>query len=150
MRCPTLRVSHSRPITRNDNMQTKQTKTETLAAVALDPLVMPPTWDKYKWPRWVPEDVRRQVREFWCESFGRSPAAWHRGTVGDPYNHHPAMGEKVTAKLCCESGRHFTGRWVPMWNNIGRVVARGRVEVASTCGITKRHNDKVSSGDEPR
>ncbi|HUD74043.1 MAG TPA: hypothetical protein VMQ76_03150 [Terracidiphilus sp.] len=103
-------------------------------------LVMPPTWKQYKWPRWVPKDVRRQVREFWSEKFGRSPGAWHKGTVGDHYNGHPAMGEKVTAKLACEKGRHFTGRWVPMWNNIGRLIARGRVEVVSTIGITKRHN----------
>jgi hypothetical protein len=120
--------------------------TTTPAGGSLTRLVMPPTWDKYKWPRWVPEDVRRQLREFWCESFGRSPAEWHKGTVCDPYNHQPAMGEKVTAKIICRSGRHFTGRWVPMWNNIGRVVARGRVETASTGGITKRHNTEVSDG----
>jgi hypothetical protein len=38
---PTLRVSHSRPKTRNDNMPHRQSKTETRAAVALDPLVIP-------------------------------------------------------------------------------------------------------------
>jgi hypothetical protein len=92
------------------------------------------TWDEYCWPEWIPEEVREQIRSFWNPEWGRGPKAWQENNVAS-YNRHPPLGALVT----CESigGRKtFTGRWVPAWNNMGRVVLKdGSVEVSSTCAL---------------
>lgn len=103
-------------------------------------------WSKYTFPRWVPEDVREQLRSFWSEEWGRSPAEWYRSTVEDPYNKHPRLGTRVTCEGMWRSDRHkkFKGRWVPMWNNIGRLVrANGEVLVMSTGCILSHPNTEA-------
>lgn len=94
------------------------------------------TWDAYDFPAWVPEPVRGEIRRFWSETCGRSPRSWHANTL-DKYNRQPALGAVVEAESFTHSGLPLlTGRWVPAWNNIGRVVMRdGSYKCSSTCGI---------------
>jgi hypothetical protein len=103
------------------------------------------TWKHYKFPAWVPLNVRKQIRSFWSADCGRSPDAWLKGTVFDPYNHHPKLGDLVTCKDAFFSiNRKLRGRWVPMWNNIGRLVtSKGEVFVVSTGSIVRREIRRV-------
>jgi hypothetical protein len=96
------------------------------------------TWKDFKWPRWVPAGVRLEVEQFWSEKHGLNPEQWRKGTVLDPYNKQPELGAKVTVDNRTFGGRKVTGRWVPCWNNIGRVVNRRGAFVAGSCYITKR------------
>lgn len=115
-------------------------------AVRVQPVVMA-RWRDYKFPAWVPVKVRNELRSFWSEKWGRSPKEWHRNTL-DAYNYHPLLGTRVTCKGMWNSDgrRKFAGRWVPMWNNIGRLVRNnGEVLVMSTGCILKRHNDRYAT-----
>ena len=90
-------------------------------------------WTDYNWPSWVPLDVRTQVEEFWSPMCGRTPRAWIESTVNEG---QPRLGERVNAEELCPSSRVLTGKWVPCWNNIGRVVFDdGSFGYASTIGI---------------
>lgn len=97
----------------------------------------PQHWGNFEWPEWVPVRVRQQIEDFWSERCGRSPHEWHQSTVGDIYHGHPQLGTRVR----CESiggGQVFEGRWVPAWNNIGRVVLDdGTYEVSSTVALVE-------------
>lgn len=105
-------------------------------------LEYPQTWRQFNFPKWVPLDVRKQLRRFWSESFGRSPAEWHKYTACDPYNGQVEMGTRVTCKAGMFLRRKRRGRWVPMWNNIGRLVTDdGKVFVISTGYIIKPRKD---------
>jgi hypothetical protein len=97
---------------------------------------VPKKWDEYEFPDWIPEDVRRQLREFWNESWGRGPHEWIKSNSAH-YNDHPALGIRVEAESLFGSGStKLVGRWIPMWNNIGRVLLDdGTVMCSSTCGI---------------
>ena|SRR5690606_1726239 len=75
-------------------------------------------WSEYVWPEWIPEDVRKQIEEFWCESWGRSPRMW----LDDARRQGaPVLGSRVTLQ---ELGgkTQVEGRYVHCWNNIGRLV----------------------------
>lgn len=78
------------------------------------------TWDEFLWPDWVPADVRNQLRDFWNERWERSPAEWKR-SCSTPWNAHPPLGSVVEATGFVGKDI-YTGRWVPMWNNIARLV----------------------------
>lgn len=53
------------------------------------------TWKSYKWPRFVPRQVREQIMDFWSENYGRNPEQWIKGTVDDAYNKHPKIGTRA-------------------------------------------------------
>jgi hypothetical protein len=93
-------------------------------------------WDEYQFPAWVPEAVCVKIRDFWREEWGRSPREWHEGATAE-YNGHPPLGAVVEAESLTNSGLPLLrGRWVPLWNNIGCVVADdGSHRHSSTCGI---------------
>lgn len=104
---------------------------------------LPTRWKDYRFPEWVPVAVRKEIRSFWAEKWGRGPHAWKNGTEGDPCNEHPLTGAKVRCKLPLYKGRTTTGWWVPAWNNMGRLVtAKGAVYVVSTCDIVKENGAK--------
>lgn len=94
------------------------------------------SWADYEFPEWVPDAVRDEIRRFWSEKWGRSPRSWHESARGE-YNHQPPIGSVVEAQSLTQSGLPFlVGRWVPTWNNIGRVVMDdGTYKCSSTCGI---------------
>ena len=89
----------------------------------------------WTWPDWVPDKVRQDIEGFW---------KWHRGAEGyaafcanDPkagnaYNHQPPLGAWVLARDFGEDSGTCYGRWVPAWNNIGRVIQGDRVRYCST------------------
>jgi len=92
---------------------------------------IPLTWKEYAWPEWVPIKTREQIESFWSESYGRSPKEWEHSCRAE-YNNQPTLGTRVR----CQSDADFwhdhrkstekteiEGRWVPCWNNIGRVIA---------------------------
>lgn len=92
------------------------------------------TWTDYPWPSWIPPKIREQIESFWAVDWGRGPKAWI-DNCRDRYSGHPPIGTLVT----CQSigGREtFRGRWVPAWNNMGRVVlADGTFGYSSTCAL---------------
>lgn len=100
---------------------------------------LPMKWAEYVWPDWVPAEVREQIESFWSEQHGRSPREWEK-SCREYYNGHPTLGTRVT----CESDAKWwrdsrssdvpiEGRWVPCWNNIGRLITdNGVVHVRST------------------
>ena len=99
------------------------------------------TWDSFCFPKWVPLEVRRELRSFWAEHAGRTPREWFKYTALDPYYGQPLMGTMVTCGKGVYLRRKRRGRWVPMWNNIGRLVtADGTVFVLSTGDIVRRGN----------
>lgn len=93
-------------------------------------------WSDFTFPGWVPEKTRKEIREFWAEKYQRGPAAWLEN-IRDPYNHHPALGALVECESMSEDRKPLQrGRWVPVWNNIGRVIRfDGTIGYSSTCGI---------------
>jgi hypothetical protein len=76
------------------------------------------TWNNFRWPAWVPVDVRRQVAYFYSEAFGLGPADWLAQAVK---NRTPLFGAKVRMRDL--RGGVVEGRFVYAWNNVGRVVA---------------------------
>lgn len=100
---------------------------------------LPLDWAAFKWPDWVPADIRRGIQSFWSAAHGRNPQQWHAGTVGDPYNKHLDLGTRVRAKGFLPGDPEEIGRWVPCWNNIGRIVRDdGTYTISSTgCVIEK-------------
>lgn len=101
----------------------------------------PLKWRDYKFPRWVPEDVRNQIREFWAEEYGRSPRAWQE-SFRFAYADHAPFGARVKCRPGWNGQQRIrAGRWVPMWNNIGRLICRNRqVIVYSTDDIIRKEN----------
>ena len=111
-----------------------------MKAICQDTTELPLTWAEYRWPRFVPAKVREEIQNFWSEKHGRNPKQWHAGTVADPYNQHPSIGQKITVKLSLyPKAPKRTGRWVPAWNGIGRLISRGSIFVVSVCDISTRH-----------
>lgn len=91
-------------------------------------------WPSYLWPDWVPEKTRQEIADFWNPKWGRSPKAWIASTVGDAYAGHPPMGTRVRCKPTGGGAINYEGRWIPAWNNMGRVLLDdGQVKVSSTC-----------------
>lgn len=76
------------------------------------------TWAEYEWPEWVPAELREQVQEFWGCKNSRGPQGWYQSAV---QNNAPPLG--TTARLRgTGSEEEEKGRFVPAWNNIGRIV----------------------------
>jgi len=94
------------------------------------------TWDEYSFPDFIPAPVQAMIRDFWRPEWGRSPRHWLEGAAAK-YNGHPPIGALVDAGSITNSGLpRLRGRWVPLWNNIGCVVADdGSHKMSSTCGI---------------
>jgi hypothetical protein len=97
---------------------------------------IPSTWAEFPWPAWIPEETRKEIERFWNPEAGRAPQDWLLACA-DRYNHHPALGARVECQSLSQSRLPLMrGRWVPAWNNIGRVVLDdGTVGMSSTCGI---------------
>lgn len=73
---------------------------------------------QYPWPEWMPEKVRAQLSEFWgC--FGRTMADWERYVEESVPGGMGAVGETRTIR---SHDGPVTGRFVPAWNNMARVV----------------------------
>lgn len=103
--------------------------------------VLPLTWAEYKFPRWMPKKVREELKEFWAESFGRSPREWMR-SFDYAYASHPRLGEWVSAEQQwgCGIATIRFGRYVPMWNNIARLVnPSGQITVISSGDVLRVH-----------
>ena len=87
------------------------------------------SWDGFAWPAFVPEKTRAEIEAFWNPEWGRGPGEWMRGALA---NGQPPIG---TVGAYCVPGLKdglIEGRFIPAWNNIGRVVdAEGRVHVVS-------------------
>jgi len=85
-------------------------------------------WDDYKFEEWIPEKIRHQLKNFWCSE---DPHTWIQNT-----KEHPPIGARVEAFSTENGVPKLIGRWVPMWNNIGRVITDdGKIECAHTCNI---------------
>lgn len=103
---------------------------------------LPLRWSEYNWPVWVPYEVRKQIESFWSSEYGRSPREWEQ-SCREAYNYHPPLGTRVKCESDAEYWRdkrasveHVAGRWVPCWNNMGRVVTDdGQVHVRSVGAI---------------
>lgn len=96
--------------------------------------VAPATWDDVVWPAWMPAPVVDRIRQFWSESIGRGPAAYERQHLNN-YAHAPAFGTRVAWRAWSPEQRVVIGRYVHMWNNIGRVVEDdGTVHCVSSGG----------------
>lgn len=89
------------------------------------------TWDKFEWPDWVPEKLRKMVENFWSPKLDRGPRQWHAGATAD-FNGHPAFGAEVAVRDWHNKEIAYVGRWVPTWNNMGAVVLSGGTFVISS------------------
>lgn len=106
------------------------------------------SWAEFAWPTWVPERVRQQIEDFWRPEWGRGPADWIRAAFE---NGQPPLGTQGTFNRCAESEPLVSGRFVPAWNNIGRVVDHdGAVYVVSAGSYRSRPSylDWVIAGGE--
>lgn len=85
------------------------------------------TWAEYEWEDWIPTSLRELVERFWGESNGRGPFHWLHDHV---IQRVPRTGARVLLAADGErwlttnkvAARGTSGRYVHMWNNIGRVV----------------------------
>lgn len=84
------------------------------------PSEAPLKWSEWTWPDWVPAEVRKRIKEFWTEDWGRSPRTW----MQDMHQQGaPAFGSVVRLRDGFGSEAPWTtGRFVHAWNNIGRLV----------------------------
>ncbi|MGV1867182.1 MULTISPECIES: DUF5131 family protein [unclassified Rhizobium] len=76
-------------------------------------------WSTFRWPDWVPESARRQVEDFWKPEWDRGPNTWIRGAIE---NGQPPLGTRGAFRTLRQGEPLVEGRFVPAWNNIGRVV----------------------------
>lgn len=107
------------------------------APAAPDESLSGASWSSYSWEEWVPPSLRKLIEDFWSESYGRGPAAWLRDHA---VQRVPESGARVvlaagghgwlkTEKMATDGVR---GRYVHLWNNIGRVVTdAGEIHPAS-------------------
>lgn len=97
-------------------------------------------WSSFDWPKWVPEETRNQVMSFWSNAYGRDPNDWMRGALE---NGQPPLGTFGTYKLLDAKQSPIEGRFVPAWNNIGRVVTdSGEVRCVSA-GLYQSHPPRL-------
>lgn len=77
-------------------------------------------WADFRWPDWVPAELRRQIESFWgC--FSRTPMDWVRNWTKD-YPYAPDFGEVANLRVSGPGDNRATGRYIHAWNNMGRVV----------------------------
>ena len=90
------------------------------------------SWEHYPWPEWVPIEVRQEIERFWSPQWHRGLEDWHENNA-TLYNRHPPIGTRVQCQAVL-SEKIYIGRWVPAWNNIGRVIfPDGTYAISSTC-----------------
>ncbi len=82
------------------------------------PTEVPLSWQHFKWPDWVPFEVRSEIEGFWAESVGRGPKEWIQNMLE---REAPPTGEVLTLPSLVEHER-VTGRFIHAWNNIGRII----------------------------
>ncbi len=75
------------------------------------------SWNEFCWPEWVLPEIKKQIEEFWLESWGRNPQKWSESAVRE---HAPAFGLRVRMKNF--KGELVCGNYIFAWNNIGRLV----------------------------
>jgi hypothetical protein len=80
-----------------------------------------PTWSEYRWPNWVPLEVRQQIERFWSDKNGRGPEEWEENATA-PYNDGAPLGTQVRRRALGGERTVVSGRYVHRWNNIGCVV----------------------------
>lgn len=86
-------------------------------------------WDDFAWPAWVPQKVRGEIESFWRAEYGRGPDSWMAGAIA---NGQPPMGSQGSFRTIRSGEPTVEGRFVPAWNNIGRVVGDdGQTHVVS-------------------
>lgn len=73
--------------------------------------------DKWGWPVWVPEQIRRQVEHFWSGSRGSQD--W---IVNAKANNAPEFWSVISLRRLSDDQPCDPGRFVFCWNNIGRIV----------------------------
>ena len=78
------------------------------------------TWANFRFPEWVPEKVKAEIKSFWSEEYGRGPAAWLENAE---HNKSPWNGDRVRVHGVGPGSPLVTGRWIFAWNNIGRLLA---------------------------
>lgn len=76
------------------------------------------TWSNFRFAEWVPESVQEEIKDFWCEKWGRGPSAWLESAER---NKSPLIGDRV--KVHNFDGKEVAGRFVYAWNNIGRLIS---------------------------
>ena len=95
------------------------------------------TWSSFQWEEWIPASLRKLIEDFWSESYGRGPWSWLRDHAIQQVPRTGARGTfaaehsswLTTNKMAT---RGVTGRYVHLWNNIGRVVTdAGEIHPAS-------------------
>lgn len=86
-------------------------------------------WDTFHWPEWVPDQVRQQIVSFWNPEWTHGPNAWMQGAAD---NGQPPLGTRGRYHAGRQGEPLVEGRFIPAWNNIGRVVDdAGAVHVVS-------------------
>jgi hypothetical protein len=71
-------------------------------------------WD---WPDFVPNEVRKQIEEFWSRN--RTIDDWKKNAE---LNAMPELGQRVRMLSVGRETRVVEGRFVHAWNNIGRII----------------------------
>jgi hypothetical protein len=100
----------------------------------------------YSFDSWIPEDVQQQLIKFWG-SFGRTSKDWLDCAKREESEHcyyveasgfrHPPHGARAEYILrnyrCSGETKFIKGRYIHMWNNMGRLITRDSVVCVSTC-----------------
>ncbi|MBB3608623.1 phage Gp37/Gp68 family protein [Rhizobium sp. BK602] len=98
-------------------------------------------WADFVWPSWVPEGVRKDIESFWNPEWGRGPNAWMRGAIE---NGQPLLGTTGQYETFRCGEPLIEGRFVPAWNNIGRVITdAGEVHCVSA-GIYQSRPPRIN------
>ncbi len=77
------------------------------------------SWSDFVWPSWVPAQIQTDIESFWNPQWGRGPNAWMRGAIE---NGQPPIGTLGRYRSFRRGEPLIDGRFVPAWNNIGRVI----------------------------
>jgi hypothetical protein len=80
-----------------------------------------PTWSEYRWPDWVPLEVRQQIERFWSDKNGRGPEEWEKNATARTTTAR-RWAPKSTGLRSAVKRTVVSGRYVHRWNNIGCVV----------------------------
>ena len=85
-------------------------------------------------PDWISSETREDILNFYAGT--QDPIHAWRENASSIYNRHPEIGATVRCKL---RDGIFHGRWLPMWNNIGRLIlADGTFRITSSGHIVRQ------------
>jgi protein gp37 len=108
-------------------------------APTLDVSAAPETWADFAWPDWVPKEQRKLIEDFWSASYSRGPREWLRDHI---LQHVPATGahrvwaidEHGWATVDKTATNGVIGRYLHLWNNIGRIVTDNGETIGASGG----------------